>query len=83
MNRERIILSLLFLTFRERLQRFFVFPQPFRQLPKMIFFLPETSGGCRKRFSDFRRLSAVAENDFLASADFRRLPKMIFSDSTE
>jgi hypothetical protein len=44
----------------------------------MIFFLPQTFGGCRKRFFSFRKLSAVAGNGFFPSANFRRLPKTIF-----
>ncbi|MDR1141267.1 MAG: hypothetical protein LBL62_06220, partial [Planctomycetaceae bacterium] len=42
----------------------------FRRLPETIFFLPETSGGCRKRFFSFQRLPAVAGNDFFPSRDF-------------
>jgi hypothetical protein len=56
----------------------FLRSRDFRRLPETIFCVPETSGGCRKRFSAFRRLPAVAGNDFLRSGDFRRLPETIF-----
>ncbi|MDR1289631.1 MAG: hypothetical protein LBK06_00370 [Planctomycetaceae bacterium] len=50
----------------------------FRRLPETIFFVPETFGGCRKRYFSFRRLSAAADNDIFCSGDFRRLPTTIF-----
>ncbi|MDR1142499.1 MAG: hypothetical protein LBL62_12465 [Planctomycetaceae bacterium] len=50
----------------------------FRRLPETIYFLLETSGGCRKRFFSFWRLPAVAGNEFFPSGDFRRLPETIF-----
>ncbi|MDR1141932.1 MAG: hypothetical protein LBL62_09590 [Planctomycetaceae bacterium] len=52
-------------------------------MPETIFCVPETSGGCRKRFSAFLRLPAAAGNDFFPSATFRYLLKGRVGDSRQ